>query len=116
VNSIKIVLIIFALLSAIVASIALPSRLAYRLLAAVFFACATGLIIFPDASTVVARHLGVGRGTDLLVYLGVFAGIHAFLLLYSRTRRLEKKLVEYVRENAIERAARLDRDPAKTTA
>jgi len=107
-NSIKIVLIIFAMLSAIVASIALPSRLAYRFLAAVFFATATGLIVFPDASTTVARWLGVGRGADLLLYLGIFAGIHAFLLLYARTRRLERKFAEHVRAAAIERGMRLD--------
>ena len=106
-NSIKVLLIIFTAMSVIVGSIALPSRSTYRLIAALFFAVATGLIIFPDVSTIVARHLGVGRGTDLLLYLGTFAGIHGFLLLYARTRRLERKLIEHVRVNAIERAVRL---------
>ena len=107
-NSIKIVLIIFTILSAIVASVALPSRLAYRLLAALFAAAATGLIMFPDSSTTVAKWLGVGRGSDLLLYLGIFAGLHAFLLLYARTRRIESKLAEHVRAVAIERATRLN--------
>lgn len=114
-NSIKIVLIICTILSAIVASVALPSRLAYRLLAAVFFTAATGLIVFPDTSTVVARVLGVGRGTDLLLYLGIFAGIHAFLLLYARTRRLERKMADLVRAQAIITASRLGSGPIETT-
>ncbi len=96
-------------MSAIFASLALPSRLAYRLLATLFFASASALIVFPDFSTMVAHILGVGRGVDLLVYLGIFAGIHAFLLLYARTRRLERKFAEHVRAAAIERAACLDR-------
>ena len=111
-TSIKILLISIALLSLVVASIAFPSRLAYRLLAVLFFAAATVLIIFPESSTTVAHVLGVGRGTDLIVYLGIFAGIHAFLLLYARTRRLERKLADYVRASAIEQAVKVSRNVA----
>jgi hypothetical protein len=100
-SSIKVLLIAFTGLSVIIASVALPSRVAYRLLAAAFFAAATSLIIFPESSTTIANFLGVGRGTDLLLYVGVFAGIHAFLLLYARTRRLEKKFADFVRASAI---------------
>jgi hypothetical protein len=49
----------------------------------------------------------VGRGTDLLLYIALFAGIHAFFLLYLRMRRLERKLTEQIRANAIRDAHRL---------
>lgn len=105
-TSIKIILILIAGLTAIIASIALP-RLAYRLVAILLFLSAAILIISPDAANTIAHILGVGRGADLLLYLSVFAGIHAFLLLYARTRRIERKLVEHVRVVAISRAVRL---------
>jgi hypothetical protein len=41
----------------------------YRLIALALFLTAPILIIFPDFTTVVA--LGVGRGTDLLLYFSL---------------------------------------------
>jgi len=105
-TSIKIILILIAGLTAIIASIALP-RLAYRLVAILLFLSAAILIISPDTANTIAHILGVGRGADLLLYLSVFAGIHAFLLIFARTRRIERKLVEHVRVVAISRAVRL---------
>jgi len=103
-KSIQVILIALAVMAAILGSIAFRSKLAYRLLGMFFFFVATGFVVFPDASTQIARILGVGRGTDLLLYLVIFAGVHAFLLLYMRTRRLERKLTELVRAMAIQAA------------
>src|SRR5271165_4053464 len=100
-TSIQVILIALSLLAAIVGSFAFQSRLAYRLLGVIFFVIATGFIVFPDSTTKVAHVLGVGRGADLLLYLSLFAGIHAFLLLYLRTRRLERKMTELIRAVAI---------------
>jgi small membrane protein len=106
-TSIQVLLITLSLMAAIVGSLAFRSRLGNRLLAALFFATATGFILFPDGTTAIAHFLGVGRGTDLLLYIALFAGIHAFFLLYLRMRRLERKLTEQIRANAIRDAHRL---------
>ena len=50
-----------------------------RLIILIFGATAFVLAIVPDLSTHIANVLGVGRGTDLLLYLSIilFAGIHS---------------------------------------
>jgi small membrane protein len=106
-RTIQVLLIALILLAAIVGSVAFRSRLAYRLLGMFFFLVATLCVLFPDSTTDIAKSLGVGRGTDLLLYLVIFAGVHACLLLYMRTRRLERKLTQVVRAIAIRDAERL---------
>lgn len=100
-TSIQVILIALSLLAAIVGSFAFQSRLGYRLLGVIFFVTASGFVIFPNSTTKIAHALGVGRGADLLLYVALFAGIHAFLLLYLRTRRLERKITELIRAMAI---------------
>jgi hypothetical protein len=88
-------------MAAILASIAFRSRLVYRLLAVVLFLAATVFVLFPDLTTVIAKSLGVGRGADLLLYVSLIGGIHIVLLLYRRTRELERRMAELVRAAAI---------------
>jgi hypothetical protein len=97
-KSIQTILIALCFLISVVA---FRSRFIYRLLAVFFFVTATTFVIVPDATTVIARRLGVGRGTDLILYIAVLAGIHAFLLLYVRTRALERKITEQIRAIAM---------------
>jgi small membrane protein len=114
VKTIQIVLIILSLLAAILGSMAFGSKLAYRVLAAMFFFVAAGFVMFPDTTTAIANVLGVARGADLLLYLVIFAGVHGLLLLYMRTRRLERKVTDLTRTIAIANAERLglrDRQP-----
>jgi hypothetical protein len=103
-KTIQIVLVVLSLLAAILGSMAFRSKLAYRVLAMLFFVVAAGFVMFPDTTTDIAHFLGVGRGTDLLLYLVIFAGIHGLLLLYMRTRRLERKVTELTRAIAIRTA------------
>src|SRR4051795_12830566 len=100
-TSIQLIIITGCLLAVVVSSWTFHSRLAYRLVAIALFSMATFLVLFPGVTTDIANTLGVGRGTDLLVYIGLLAGIHAFLLLYMRTRLLERKLTDVVRATAI---------------
>ena|SRR5271167_1408580 len=100
-TSIQVILIVLSLLAAVLASFVFQSRLGGRLLAVFFFVTACAFVLFPDSTTRIAHLLGVGRGADLLLYLALFAGIHGFLLLYLRTRRLERKVTELIRAVAI---------------
>ena len=106
-TSIQIVLITLSLLVAVFGSHAFRAKLPSRLLAAFFFVTATGLILFPASTTVLAHALGVGRGTDLLLYIAILAGIHAVLMLYVRTIRLNRKITEQIRATAIREAQSL---------
>ena len=70
------------------------------------FFIATGIVfvIFPQLTTKIANKLGVGRGTDLVVYLFIVFFIFAMLRMYARIRKVEARLTKVVRENAIEDA------------
>ena len=103
-TSIQGILVAFLVAAAIIASFAFKARLALRLLAVVLLAGAVVLVFFPDLTTRVAHLLGVGRGTDLLLYVSLIAGLHVALLLYLRTRELERKLTEQTRAIAIRNA------------
>ena len=109
-TDIQIILIFFSLLVAAFASLIFRARLWYRLLAIFFFLGATCFVLFPNATNVIAHHLGVGRGADLLLYMNVFATVHGFLLLYAKTRKLEQKLTTQVRSLAIRDAQFLSPD------
>lgn len=106
-TSIQAILLVLSLLAAIIASLAFRSRLSYRLLAVFFFITASAFVMFPDSTSKMAHVLGVGRGADLLLYLGLLGGIHLFLLLYLRSRRLERMITEQIRALAIRDAQRL---------
>jgi len=109
-NSIQVFLITLSLFAAILSSVAFGSRLIYRLLGIFLFVTSAGFIMFPDSTTTIANIMGVRRGTDLLLYVSLFAGVHGFLLLYIRTRRLERKLTEQIRALAIRDARNLAKE------
>jgi small membrane protein len=64
------------------------------------------MIVMPQWTTAMAHLLGVGRGVDLVMYLGWIAITFVSLLLYSKLRSMELKLTEVVRSHAIDHARR----------
>jgi hypothetical protein len=58
-------------------------------------------VLFPDSLTWLANRLGVGRGTDLLLYGLVVAFLFTTFALYRRLRQLEERIVHLTRELAI---------------
>ncbi len=58
-------------------------------------------VVMPDWSTVVANQLGIGRGVDLITYLGLLSLGTLSLLLFVKVRRLESQLAGFVREEAL---------------
>lgn len=64
------------------------------------------LIAFPQAAGVAARWLGIGRGSDLVFYAAVLAGIAACLYFYQRYRRLEMLCTELLRRESLRYAER----------
>ncbi|MBW0105714.1 DUF2304 domain-containing protein [Pseudonocardia sp. KRD291] len=58
-------------------------------------------VLRPDDVTWVARHLGIGRGTDLVVYLLVVAFVFGMLNSYLRDREISQHLTNLARQLAI---------------
>lgn len=90
----------------------LRSRLRDTVILILFGAIGIVMVAVPDLTTMLARLVGVGRGTDLLIYLGLVGFGFLILLLYSNQREMGSRLTDLVRAIAIEQA----RTPTKTEA
>ncbi|NAZ77002.1 DUF2304 family protein [Kineococcus sp. T13] len=75
-----------------------------RILLGVLVVLAVASILAPGAVTVVARAVGVGRGTDLLLYGLVVAFLGALVSAYRRQRSLESRLTQLTRRLALDEA------------
>ncbi|MEM8898694.1 MAG: DUF2304 domain-containing protein [Bacteroidota bacterium] len=60
------------------------------------------LILFFDYSTYLANFLGIGRGVDLILYVGLTGLMMVCLLLYRRILTLEDRITQIVREDSLE--------------
>jgi small membrane protein len=61
-------------------------------------------IIFPNMTQDAANLVGVGRGTDLILYLSIVAVMFVLLHYYTKFVDLQRQLTEVTREVAILRA------------
>ncbi len=90
----------------------LGSHLAFRrLFGAVVAIGGVFAVLFPLAVTDVANAVGVGRGTDLVLYVLVMVFLFTTLSLYQHMYDLETKITELTRELAL-RTAQSRRGPA----
>lgn len=67
-------------------------------------AAAVASILYPELTTRVANFVGVGRGTDLLLYLLVAVFLYVTVGFYLRFRDLERQLTVVARRLAIDEA------------
>jgi hypothetical protein len=83
----------------------------WGILQVVAWTAAAYLIAEPDATLVLAGWVGIGRGTDLILYLAVLGGLFACYYFYDRYRRIEILLTKLVRHDAIDCAKKGDDSP-----
>ena len=105
----QIIVQVALVLAVIVVSLALmrggsnARHLAIRRIMLVLFACVAAFsIFFPELLTRVARLLGIGRGTDLVLY-GLIVSFMVFMATtYQRFRHLESTLTKLSRRIALD--------------
>jgi hypothetical protein len=68
-------------------------------------------VLRPEDTTWIAQQIGVGRGTDLLVYLLVVAFVFGMLNTYLRQREISNHLTDLARTVALRDAEPANRDP-----
>ena len=61
-------------------------------------------VLWPDLTVYVANAVGVGRGTDLVLYVFVMVFLYSAVATAQRIYRLEHQVTLLTRELAIERA------------
>ena len=72
-----------------------------RLATFVLLVLAITAVVFPDTVTTVAERIGVGRGTDLVLYVLAVVTVLAFLGLYRRLHEVEQRLTLLTRRTAL---------------
>jgi hypothetical protein len=81
----------------------LKIKVASRLLVLIFVALFLTFVMFPDLLSELANHLGVGRGTDLLLYFLTIGFILFIGIVFKKFLELEREVVKLVRALSIER-------------
>ena len=82
----------------------LRNKTFYRLFLIVIAIIGVVFVLNPELTTKLANLVGVGRGTDLILYLCVIAFFLAFMVLYAKVRNLEAVQTELVRQLALANA------------
>lgn len=107
----QIIVQIVLVLSVIIVSLALmrggsnARHLAIRRMMLVLFALIAAFsVFFPSILTKLAQLLGIGRGTDLVLYALVVSVLVFMATTYQRFRHLENSLTKLSRRIAIEEA------------
>jgi hypothetical protein len=77
-----------------------------RILLVLFVLGAAVAVLFPQVLTWLANLVGIGRGTDLLLYVMVIAFLALVATTYRRFRQMEEQITTLAR-----RVALLDSDP-----
>lgn len=73
-----------------------------------------GLAVFPALSSRVAEFLHVGRGTDLILYLALLAGLFIASNFYFRFKRHEEALIALARRSALDHAQKPEASVAQS--
>ncbi|MBE7699561.1 DUF2304 domain-containing protein [Oerskovia sp. Sa1BUA8] len=75
-----------------------------RLLLAGFVVASVAAIVFPQALSYLANLIGVGRGTDLLLYALVIAFVSYIATSHRRANQLSRKITLLTRELSLAEA------------
>lgn len=76
-------------------------RTLYRLALLLLAIIGILLVLRPQISQQLAEWLGVGRGTDLVLYLSTVTLLSGGVMLYSRIRKLEEQQTALIRKIAL---------------
>ena len=98
---IKVILILGLLALTLFGAAITRNRTATRLLLLAQLLLGVVLVLFPQLTQLAAEAVGVGRGTDLLLYLLVLAVYFGAIVFMAKCRRMERQLTAAVRECAL---------------
>jgi small membrane protein len=90
----------------------LPQYKAVRYFIYLVLAAGIFVVLQPDTTTDLAHLVGVGRGTDLLLYIYMVTNTFIILLLYTKLRKVREQINILVQDQAILKAKKLGTSPA----
>lgn len=69
-------------------------------------------LLYPNATTIIAHVIGVERGSDLLFYSAILAGLFVAFLGYLRLKILDRQITRLVRQHALDHPRRAGETPS----
>lgn len=63
-----------------------------------FWIAGAGIILYPEASSYIARVLGVGRGADMVIYVSLILIFYFLFYITVRLRVIEQQITKIVRK------------------
>jgi len=100
-KTIQLILVPFIIFIVVIYFMRLRSRLFDRVLVLLIAAVSVVMIALPDSTQTIARWMGVGRGADLVTYIGLVGLSFFCMLLFSNLRETKQQLTAIAREVAI---------------
>ncbi len=67
-----------------------------------FWLVAVVVVLWPNSATIIANTVGIGRGTDLTLYISVAALFFLLFRLHIKIEAVGRDITKLVRERAIE--------------
>ena len=101
---IQLIILLFLAFSFLMVLLVMKGHLAGRLFFIVQFIVGAAFVVFPDLSSQIGKLLGVGRGTDLVLYFLVVLFYMTVLLFIAAMRRLERRQTIILRQLALQNA------------
>lgn len=98
---IQLIILAFLLISLAMVLLVVRRHVLGKLFFAAQFAIGALFVVFPDISTRVAQLIGVGRGTDLLLYFLIILFYMTVILFIAAMRRMEQRQTAILRQMAI---------------
>lgn len=68
----------------------------------IFWIGGTAIVLYPEASSYVARILGVGRGADVIVYFSLILIFYFVFYITVRLRTIEQQISKIVRKISLD--------------
>ena len=109
-TAIQILLIAGLALSAIYVYLKFQSVIADAIILLLFIAAGIVFVLFPQLTTKIANKLGVGRGTDLILYVCIIFFLFVMIRMYARIRKLEQTVTKIVRDNSLKSVVKNDKE------
>ncbi|MDA2936094.1 DUF2304 domain-containing protein [Patescibacteria group bacterium AH-259-L05] len=69
----------------------------------VFWIAGASIILYPEASSYIARVLGVGRGADVVIYISLVLIFYFIFYITVRLRVIEQQITRIVRKISLDK-------------
>lgn len=103
---IKFILTTCLLVLAIIYFRSIRTKLFDRLIVVGILVIGCVMVVYPMLTVEIANFLGVGRGTDLILYFAVLSFSYISVMLFIKIRDLEWRLTKLARNESLEQAVR----------